>query len=178
MLQDLHKLHLALSQNGVDNPRLEAELLLSHILNIPREKLYSLPHLQSLSHDQSETLQKLVARRIDHEPIAYILNKKMFWRDEFYVDPNVLIPRPDTELIMETALELSKHQTFNSILDLCSGSGCLGISLAKEFKNARVEMWDIHEKTIAVAKKNAEKILSNNTHRTIIRQIDVLSFVP
>ena len=89
-------------------------------------------------------------------PIQYITHVQEFMGLEFYVDENVLIPQPDTEVVVETAIQfINDSNTEICILDLCTGSGCIGISIAKNIKNARVVLSDIQEKSLAIAQKNA-----------------------
>ena len=98
-------------------------------------------------------------RRINKEPISKIFNEKSFWKYEFFVNKEVLDPRPESELIIEQILEhyFDKNQTLK-ILDICTGSGCLAISIAKEYKNALITATDISKKAISVAKINSQKL--------------------
>ena len=137
------------------NSRLDSELLVSHLINIPRESIYS-KLKENLPSNKTEELQKLVSRRVKKEPIAYILNNKEFWSTNFYVDRSVLIPRPETEVLIDLILSqiYNKNNYFN-ILDIGTGSGCILVSLLKELTKAKGIGVDKSSKAIAVAKKNS-----------------------
>ena len=119
------------------NSRLDSEILVSYLINIPREIIYS-KLKDNLPSNKTEELQKLVSRRVKKEPIAYILNTKEFWSTNFYVDRSVLIPRPETEVLIDLILSKINHkQNYLNILDIGTGSGCILISLLKELIKAK-----------------------------------------
>jgi release factor glutamine methyltransferase len=137
------------------NSRLDSEILVSHLINIPRESIYS-KLKENLPSNKAEELQKLVSRRVKKEPIAYILNNKEFWSTNFYVDRSVLIPRPETEVLIDLILsQISNKNNYLNILDIGTGSGCILISLLKELIKAKGIGVDKSTKAIAVAKKNS-----------------------
>jgi release factor glutamine methyltransferase len=137
------------------NSRLDSEILVSHLINIPRESIYS-KLKENLSSNKTEELQKLVSRRVKKEPIAYILNNKEFWSTNFYVDRSVLIPRPETEVLIDLILsQISNKNNYLNILDIGTGSGCILISLLKELVKAKGIGVDKSTKAIAIAKKNS-----------------------
>ncbi len=137
------------------NYSLDSELLLSNVLKLEREEL--LINLDKEIYDKSfKKYKKLINRRIKKEPIAYILKKKEFWKYKFYVNKNVLIPRPETELIVEEALKIIEPYDSKSILDVGTGSGCIIISLLKERPNMRGKAIDISKKAIKIAEYNAK----------------------
>lgn len=137
------------------NSRLDSEILVSHLINIPRESIYS-KLKENFSHNKTEQLQKLINRRANKEPIAYILNKKEFWSTNFYVDRSVLIPRPETEVLIDLILShLNNKKLFLNILDIGTGSGCILISLLKELIKAKGIGIDKSKKAIAIAKINS-----------------------
>jgi release factor glutamine methyltransferase len=137
------------------NSRLDSEILVSHLINIPRESIYS-KLKENLPSNKTEELQKLVSRRVKKEPIAYILNNKEFWSTNFYVDRSVLIPRPETEVLIELILsQISNKNNYLNILDIGTGSGCILISLLKELIKAKGIGVDKSTKAIAIAKKNS-----------------------
>jgi release factor glutamine methyltransferase len=137
------------------NSRLDSEILVSHLINIPRESIYS-KLKENLSFSKAEELQKLIKRRSNKEPIAYILNNKEFWSTNFYVDRSVLIPRPETEVLIDLILShLNNKKLFLNILDIGTGSGCILISLLKELIKARGIGVDKSKKAIAIAKINS-----------------------
>jgi release factor glutamine methyltransferase len=147
------------TKKGVDQPRLSAELLLSHVLNLPRIRLYTnyddvVPPVKLAEY------RELVRRAGEQEPIAYLTGRAHFFSLEFDVTPDVLIPRPDTETLVENVLQTVRHTAgleAPRVLDLCTGSGCIGIAIAKQLKNATVTAIDISPRAIAVAKTNAAK---------------------
>lgn len=157
--EQIKKATLDLRENGIENPRFDAEVLLMHLLNCDR--LFLLMHMKDeLTPQQCSIFEGFVQRRIQHEPIAYIIGQKGFMEDVFVVTPAVLIPRPDTESIVEAViqrLEKENHQPLK-ILDLCTGSGAIGISLKKAFKTADVTLTDLSKPALAVAKHNAERL--------------------
>jgi release factor glutamine methyltransferase len=137
------------------NSRLDSEILVSHLINIPRESIYS-KLKENLPSNKTEELQKLVSRRVKKEPIAYILNNKEFWSTNFYVDRSVLIPRPETEVLIDLILsQIGNKNNYLNILDIGTGSGCILISLLKELAKAKGIGVDKSSKAIAVAKKNS-----------------------
>ena len=137
------------------NSRLDSEILVSHLINIPRESIYS-KLKENLPSNKTEELQKLVSRRVKKEPIAYILNNKEFWSTNFYVDRSVLIPRPETEVLIDLILsQINNKNNYFNILDIGTGSGCILVSLLKELTKAKGIGVDKSSKAIAVAKKNS-----------------------
>ena len=137
------------------NSRLDSEILVSYLINIPREIIYS-KLKDNLPSNKTEELQKLVSRRVKKEPIAYILNNKEFWSTNFYVDRSVLIPRPETEVLIDLILsKINYKQNYLNILDIGTGSGCILISLLKELIKAKGIGVDKSSKAIIIAKKNS-----------------------
>ena len=144
-----------LKKNNIPSASLDCELLLSSSLNISRELLF-MNHTEKINDVQLKEFYNLLDRRKKKEPIAYILNKKEFWNNSFYVNKNVLIPRPDTEILIEQILKnYSKNDTL-SVLDIGTGSGCIVLSLLKLFKNFRGVAIDISKNALNVAKYNAK----------------------
>ena len=137
------------------NSRLDSEILVSYLINIPRENIYSKLR-EDLQLDKIEKLKQLVNRRVKKEPIAYILNNKEFWSSNFYVDRSVLIPRPETEVLIDLLLSrITNKNKYLDVLDIGTGSGCILISLLKELTKARGIGVDKSSKAIAIAKKNS-----------------------
>jgi len=144
------------------NSRLDSEILVSHLINVPREIIYS-KLKENLPSNKTEELQKLVNRRAKKEPIAYILNNKEFWSTNFYVDRSVLIPRPETEVLIDLILShINNKNNYFSILDIGTGSGCILISLLKELISAKGIGVDKSSKAIAIANKNSISQQVNN----------------
>jgi release factor glutamine methyltransferase len=140
------------AKKGIDAPRLTAELLLAAALSCDRVRLY-LDFDKPLGDPELARYRDLVRRRGEGEPTAYLVGRKDFYGRPFRVDPRVLVPRPETELVLEAALAALPEG--GRALDLCTGSGCLGISLALERKGAKVVATDVSEEALAVARENA-----------------------
>jgi len=161
---------------GIDTPVLDAELLLSHCLDFSRTELY-LNGNDTVSDRLFNQYQKLLNRRSQREPLAYILGIQEFWSLDFIVSPAVLIPRPETEQLLEKviAFHTSKPLKDGLIVDLCCGSGAIAIVLAKELQRKIVAI-DISFDALLVAKKNCEK--HNVSHLVSLIQSDLLSALP
>lgn len=143
----------------IDSPRLSAELIISHVLGVPRIHLYT-DYQRPLDEAQLTTLRELVKRAGEEEPIAYLTGKAHFFNLELGVTRDVLIPRPDTETLVEQAMSLVKNTPgFETprVLDLCTGSGAVAIAIAYHVKTAQVIASDISDAALAVAKSNVEK---------------------
>jgi len=149
---------VALTAAGIDNVRFEARLLLSHATGLPTETLIS--HGRDPAPPSvEEKLRTLTARRVRREPMAYILGEREFWGLPFKVSPAVLVPRPDSETVIETALPLLADRTRAwRILDLGLGSGCLLLTLLKELPNARGVGLDVSHEALDVAQGNAQAL--------------------
>ena len=144
-----------LIKNSIKSANLDSEILLSNVLKKSREHLI-INYNVKISKNKINTFNKLVERRKKGEPIAYILKKKDFWKSSFYVDRNVLIPRPDTEILIEEILyNYDKNQKL-SVLDIGTGSGCIIISLFKERPNFIGTAIDVSINALNVAKYNAK----------------------
>jgi release factor glutamine methyltransferase len=143
---------------GFESPRLEAELLLSHGLGCDRIRLV-IDASRPLTPEELTLVRQLIQRRRRHEPIAYILKEREFWGRKFLVTPAVLIPRPDTEVLVETALELTKRDhLFGTALDVCTGSGCVAVSFALERPTWRTWASDVSAPALDVARSNAARL--------------------
>jgi release factor glutamine methyltransferase len=142
---------------GIASPRLEAQLLLAHVLGCSRVQLYT-GFDQPLAESELAGYRDLIKRRLGGEPVAYLLGEHEFWALPFWIEPSVLVPRPDTETVIETALALRvDRQAPCTVLDLCTGSGIIAIALARELPTARVVATEISPEAAAVARRNAER---------------------
>ncbi len=143
------------TQKGIDSPRLSGELLLSHVLKLSRIELYTLFD-RIVEQDKLEILRGMVKRCGNHEPLAYLIGRCEFYSLPFKITPDCLIPRPETELLVERAIEfLRKRSGTQQVLDLCTGSGCIAIAIAKNYKDCLVTATDICDKALAIAAENA-----------------------
>ena len=147
-----------LQRHGVDSPRLQAELLLAHLLKLPRLQLY-LNHDRALAEPELAALRALVQRRSKREPLQHLIGSTSFGGLEITVSPSALIPRPETERLAElAAAALSKCAApAPCVLDFGTGTGCLAIALATQFKAAQVHALDISEAALALARANAQR---------------------
>jgi len=148
-----------LAQKQIESPRLSAEILLAHQLKIKRIDLY-LDLERPLNENELSGYRSLIRRRINREPIQYITGTQEFWSLEFKVTPDVMIPRPESELLVEETISLLKHSGIDNddqieVLDIGTGSGALCISIAKEVDGIKLYATDISEKALQVAKENA-----------------------
>ena len=143
-------------------PISEKKILLKYVLNKSDEEI-NISFDVYLKYSELHQYKELILRRKKSEPIAYIINKKDFWKDTFFVDNSVLIPRPDSEIIIETVIKYFPNQNESlKILDFGTGSGCLIISLLKEFKNSKGVGIDLDKKALEVAKHNKYNLLNND----------------
>lgn len=148
------------TRKNVDSPRLSAELLLAHVLDVARIKLYT-DYERPLTESQLGSMRSLVQRAAEEEPIAYLTGRAHFFNLEFEVSREVLIPRPDTETLVENVLQLARHQPgFESprVLDLCTGSGCIAAAIAHHLKSATVLATEISPTAVEIARKNVERL--------------------
>jgi release factor glutamine methyltransferase len=171
-----------LRENAADSFHIDAKLLLWHVLGVGVSDLAVFYRKREVALNEEEQFKVLLNRRILREPIAKIINKKYFWKSEFFVDGNVLDPRPDTETLVEAVIRDFKDKERLRILDLGTGSGCLIISLLNELKNASGVAVDLSQKALDAAKFNAEKLgvsdkvtfLQNNWNDNIMEKFDVI----
>ena len=145
---------IKLKTNDVKEPNLKARLLMQYILNRPRE--YILVHDdKQLTLRQNVDYFKLIKKLIEGVPLQHITHQQEFMKLMFYVDENVLIPRPDTEVLVEEVIKLAKSINAKKILDLCTGSGAIAVSLAKYIEGSQITATDISRKALSIAKLNA-----------------------
>ncbi len=154
--QALSRARETLIASNIEDASLESELLLGHTLNINRVQLYlDLNH--ELSSKQEKTFQNLVKRRLNHEPTAYITEHREFYGLDFYVNPEVLIPRPESELLVEKAVSLAQNDSVSTIADIGTGCGAVAISLALNLPQAKIYATDISAPALKVALVNCQK---------------------
>ena len=156
VLEALTKNYQDLLNHNIQTAKIDAEVILADVLKISRVNLITKQNT-SLNQEQEDLFAKLIKRRKQQEPVAYILNKKEFWNESYYVDKRVLIPRPETEILIEMLLKKVKDKSkVFQILDLGCGSGCLLISCLKEFNKSLGLGIDISSLALEVAKKNIQ----------------------
>jgi len=149
-----------LKEESILTADLDSEILMAKALNRDR-KYILLNSLQKISDKDLNVYKKLISKRSLRKPVAQLTNKKFFWNSEFYIDSDILIPRPETELIVENVIELTKHKNKLHILDIGIGSGCILISILKEKKTFYGNGIDISNKCLNISKINA---LKQNIH--------------
>ena len=154
----IQKYSQTLKKSNIESFLLDAELLLAYVLEVEKNYIILNPDIE-INVKQEKAFQKLIARRANHEPLQYIINKAHFYGIEFYVDKNVLIPRPDTEILIETILKIAQPTKKYNILDIGTGSGCIAIALAKHLPNSNITAIDVSQAALKIAKINAQ---SNN----------------
>jgi release factor glutamine methyltransferase len=145
-----------LARTGAEQPRLDAERLLAHALGVERVELY-MHHDRPLSPSELEDARALVVRRAAGEPLQYVLGEWGFRRLTLRVDPRALIPRPETETVVERCLALLDGVAAPRVLDVGTGSGAVALALADEHPGARVTAMDVSEDALALARENAER---------------------
>lgn len=153
--QALAKGTIILKSNNIESPKLKARLLLQYVLNKKREHLIIYDNEQ-ITQEQEKAYMQNLEKLITGIPLQHITNTQEFMKMNFYVNGDVLIPRPDTEVLVEEVITIAKEYKNPVILDLCSGSGAIAVSLAKYIPNVKVYASDISKKALKVAKTNAK----------------------
>ena len=149
-----------LVENGSASARLDAEILLAESLDCKRMDLY-LEGERPISLAERAIYKECIRRRVAGEPVAYIIERKGFWRHDFKVNAAVLIPRPETEILVEKVLEENQSENMR-VLDVGAGSGCIALSLAAAQPSWSIVGWDVSEAALAVAKENAQNLEIEN----------------
>jgi release factor glutamine methyltransferase len=160
-----------LQKNKIANPQLDSEILLSNSIKRDKKHIILNPK-EVLSSEQLGKFKSLIERRKKGEPIAYLINKKEFWKDEFFVNKDVLIPRPDSELIIEQVLKIYSKDDQLQVLDIGTGSGCILLSILKERSNFYGTGIDISKKSINVSKFNAKQLNLTNRVKFFHSSVD------
>ena len=160
-----------LKTHRIPNPQLDSEILLSKSINKDKKHII-LNSKEILNSEQLDNFNAFIERRKKGEPIAYLINKKEFWKEEFYVNKDVLIPRPDTELIIEQVIKIYSKESQIQILDIGTGSGCILLSILKERSNFYGTGIDISKRCITVSKFNANKLHLTNRVKFIHSSVD------
>ncbi|MGC8560062.1 MAG: peptide chain release factor N(5)-glutamine methyltransferase [Phycisphaerae bacterium] len=165
------------SRHHIDEPRLSAELLLAHALGCSRMALYT-GYEQIPPAAQVELFRSLVKRRKEHEPVAYLTGRAWFYSLELRVSSDVLIPRPDTETLVEQAITALRNSSSPRprVLDLCTGSGCAALAIAKNCPATQIVATDISPAALAIAQANALHV--GLSDRVVFRQGDLFDALP
>ena len=161
--QAIKKGMIDLKVKNIEEPKLKARILMQYVLN--KERQYILVHdNEELSKEQLEKYFLCIKKIVSGIPLQHITNLQEFMKLNFYVDENVLIPRPDTEILVEEVIKISTKVRAKKILDLCTGSGAIAVSLAKYLENVQITAVDISSKALQVAIRNAK---NNNVEEKI-----------
>ena len=169
----IQKASLDLKQNNIKTSLLDSEILMSQVLKKNRKFIF-LNSKKKLNNIQYQKFKKLISFRLRSKPIAYITGKKFFWKYEFKINNKVLIPRPDTELIIEQVLEIYKHKNRINLLEIGIGSGCIILSILKEKKNFLGKGLDLSKDSVQLCKTNASNLKVN--HRLKLYKSDIDNF--
>ena len=162
---------IELKNNKIKNSLLDSEILMSEAIDKDRKYIILNLH-EEISKDHYIVYRKLINERSKGKPIAYLIKKKSFWEDEFYIDEKVLIPRPDTEIIIEQILNIFRNKNKLNILEIGIGSGCILLSILKEKKNFLGTGIDISNESIKISTKNAYKLGIKNRLKLFKSDID------
>jgi release factor glutamine methyltransferase len=163
-----------LKNSCIKTATLDTEILLAKVLGSNRENII-LNNYKDLNDKNLDHFKRLIKERANRKPIAYLLNKKFFWNNEFYVNKNTLIPRPDTEIVIEEILRLTKHKNKINILDIGVGSGCILLTILKEKQNFYGTGIDISKKSLDISRINAKKL--NLDSRVKFYKSDIDKFI-
>ena len=169
----IQKASLDLKQNNIKTSLLDSEILMSQVLKKDRKFIF-LNSKKKLNNIQYQKFKKLISFRLRSKPIAYITGKKFFWKYEFKINNKVLIPRPDTELIIEQVLEIYKHKNRINLLEIGIGSGCIILSILKEKKNFLGKGLDLSKDSVQLCQTNANNLKVN--HRLKLYKSDIDNF--
>lgn len=171
--RDLWKIGNNLLSNESSSTYLDSLLLICFVLNISKEDLWKNPE-RIITHEEKDRYLELIKKRKQHYPIAYLLKEKYFWKNIFYVDERVLIPRPDTEILVEVSFDLLKsNPNITNIYDIGTGSGAIGLSLALEVHQKKFHLLDINSQSLEVALINKKKLKAQAN----LQESDLLSIV-
>ena len=160
-----------LLENNIKSSRLDSEILLSKVLEKDRKFIILNLH-RPLDSTYYRKFKNLISQRSRRKPIAYLIGKKDFWKYEFYISDAVLIPRPETEIIIEETLRIFRHKTKLNVLEIGIGSGCILLSILKEKKNCKGVGIDISKKSVELSKINALKLDINDRVKFLKSDVD------
>ena len=163
-----------LKNNNIKSALIDSELLISNVIDKSREFVVLNSNEVICEKDLSK-FKDMINQRSEGKPIAYLINKKFFWKNEFYINKHVLIPRPDTEVVIEQVLKVYKNRTNINFLDIGFGSGCILLSILKERKDFRATGVDISNHALKVCEINAYKLGVSNRVKLINSDIDKFS---
>ena len=161
----IHNASIFLKKKRIQSALLDSEIILSNFMKVSRENLL-LNDKMKVSKKIKDKFQSAIERRSENEPVAYIVKKKEFWSMDFLVNDSTLVPRPETELLIEKTLKIFSNKKIN-ILDIGTGSGCILLSLLKELPQSKGIGIDISKEALKIATKNSKKLKLNNRAKFI-----------
>ena len=167
----LQKATIKLKDNNIEEARSKARKLLAFTLEMSKEQII-IHNKEELTIEQENSYNEYVARIIIGEPIQYIIGKQEFMGIDFKVNPSVLIPQPDTEILVERTIEILKHLKEPKVLDLCTGSGAIAVSIAKYVPNSIIFASDISKQALEIARQNDNENKVNFVHSNLFENID------
>ena len=170
----IKKAYLEFKHNNIKSALLDSEILMSKILKEDRKNII-LNSKRIINNEEYKNFRKLVLNRLRNKPIAYLVGKKSFWKYEFELNDNVLIPRPDTEILIEQVLRIYKNKSKINFLEIGVGSGCIILSILKEKKSFLGKGIDLSEDCIKICKKNALRLGVKNRLKLFKSDIDNFS---
>lgn len=173
--QAIEKGAINLKVSNIESPKIKARMLMQFILNVPRQYII-VNDMKELTQSQEKEYFESIQKLTKNIPIEHITNQKEFMKLNFFVDENVLIPRQDTEILVEEVIKIAKKINCKKILDICTGSGAIGISLAKYIEKSEITATDISEDAIRVANKNA--IMNNVEDKITFIKSDLFNNIP
>ena len=173
--KEINKASLKLKKNNIKSARLDSEILMSSAIQKDRKFVILNPN-QNLKRNSFNYFKTLVNKRSQGKPIAYLIGKKEFWKYEFKVNDHVLVPRPDTELIVENVLGFFKNKNKLKVLDIGTGSGCILLSIISEKKDFRGVGIDISKKSLDICKKNTLKLGLGNKIKFFKSDVDNFNY--
>jgi len=163
-----------LKSRSIKTAQLDTEILMAKALDKSREYIV-LNNNKNINIKHFKYFKKLIKERLSRKPIAHLINKKFFWNSEFFITSDTLIPRPDTELLIEQILKITKHKNNMNILDIGVGSGCILLTILKERKNFYGTGIDISKNCLNISKINAKKLKLNTRLRFYKTNVDKFS---
>ena len=175
ILEALNKGSAKLKRSNINSFQLDSEILLSEIIKKDR-KFLILNYDKELKKKTIENFDDLISQRSKGKPIAYLIKKKSFWKDTFEITNDVLIPRPDTEIIIEEVLKITKNKRNLKVLDIGVGSGCILLSLLREKKNFTGVGIDISKKCTDLCRKNSLKLGLNKKVKLFNSDVDNFNY--
>ena len=170
---------IKLIENQIEDANLIARILLQFTLKLNRSEI-SLKEEQEVKKEDEKKYKEAIEKIVEGVPLQYITNTQEFYSLNFYVNENVLIPQPDTEILVEEVINVAKKENKTKILDMCTGSGCIGITLAYYLKNAKITASDISKKALEITKRNSKqnkveiKLVESDLFKNIEEKFDII----